>query len=285
MAIRYGFHMSISGSISNAAMHAGEKGYGAFQIFTANARSWKANHIDESEGKRFFKYSKEFDSTPFAHAPYLCNPASPKQDVWEKSIELLISNMENCKALGIKSIVVHMGSNVGSGREAGIERIIEFSKKAMHAVESVRILFENSSGDTNSMGSSFNEMAEIIAGTKSKNVGICIDTCHAFAAGYDMCTENGVRRMFEEIESSMGIDRIGLIHLNDAKFDLGSGLDRHWHIGKGFIGETGFINLFKSGYLDGKCLIMETPENREGDDSSNERELLKVMQLSGYKNV
>ena len=152
MAIRYGFHMSISGSISNAAMHAGEKGYGAFQIFTANARSWKANHIDESEGKKFFEYSKKFDSIPFAHAPYPCNPASPKQDVWEKSIDLLISNMENCKALGIKSIVVHMGSNVGSGREAGIERIIEFSKKAMHAVESVRILFENSSGYTNSMG-------------------------------------------------------------------------------------------------------------------------------------
>ncbi|MCL5093309.1 MAG: deoxyribonuclease IV [Candidatus Marsarchaeota archaeon] len=285
MAIRYGFHMSISGSISNAALHAGEKGYGAFQIFTANARSWKANRVDESEGKKFFKYSKKFDSIPFAHAPYLCNPASPKQDTWEKSIELLIGNMENCKALGIQSIVVHMGSHVGSGREAGIERITEFSKRVMRAAGSVRILFENSSGYTNSLGSSFNEMAEIMSAANSKNIGICIDTCHAFAAGYDMRTENGVKSMFEEIERSMGLDKIGLIHLNDAKFDLGSGLDRHWHIGRGFIGEHGFVNLFKSGYLNDKCLIMETPENGEGDDSSNERELLKIMQLAGYKDV
>ncbi len=277
--------MSIAGSVSKSAMDAGEKGYGTFQIFTANARSWKSVTVDKSEGEKFFKYSKKYDSIPFAHAPYICNPSSPKQDVWDKSMELLIRNMENCKILGIKSIVVHMGSNVGSGRGSGIERIIEFSKRVMQATGSIRMLFENSSGYTNSMGSSFKEIAEIIDGISSRNIGVCLDTCHAFAAGYDMRTEAGIKKVFGEIESGIGMDKIGLIHLNDAKFALGSGLDRHWHIGKGFIGKEGFVRLFKSGYLDGKCLIMETPENSEGDDNSNEHELLRIMRSAGYKDI
>ena len=275
--IRFGFHMSIAGAISNAARTAGESGYGAFQLFTASSRSWKQKQVGKADATEFVRYLKDYDTEPFAHIPYLCNFASANPEVLAKSREMLITNMRNCSELSIGNLVIHMGSHLGKGAEYGLGSITESLGMAFDAVHGVRILLENTSGYTNSIGSTFTEISKVTDEFEAGKVGICLDTCHAFAAGYDLRNADGIGAMVKELDTKIGLDRLGLVHLNDAKFDIGSKLDRHWHIGKGFIGESGFAAFFENEAFRKGSFVMETPVNAQGGDESNIRTLSRIL--------
>ncbi len=275
--IRFGFHLSIAGGVSNSAMEACSKHYGAFQLFTASSRSWEQKPIGKGDAETFRDYVAECGTEPYAHIPYLCNPASSNLPVLRKSRSMLVKNLENCAMLVVKSLVIHLGSHLGKGTDYGIATAVESIGRALDSVGGVGILLENTSGYTNSIGSKFGEIAEIIDGVGSRRLGLCLDTCHAFAAGYELRTPEGISSMVKEIESGIGLDRLGLVHLNDAKFEKGSRLDRHWHIGKGFIGEKGFEALFSNEAFRHGSFVMETPINAQGGEASNTKALLKIL--------
>ncbi len=275
--------MSIAGAVANAAKAAGESGYGAFQLFTASSRSWEQKPVAKDDASEFRAYAKRYDAVPFAHIPYLCNLASANSEVLVKSMELLVSNMRNCRELGISDLVIHMGSHLGRGAEYGIESSTESRDKAFDVVKGVRILLENTSGYKNSIGSTFSEISKVTDAFGRDRVGVCLDTCHAFAAGYELRTADGIESMVRELDSKVGLRRLGLVHLNDAKFDIGSKLDRHWHMGKGFIGEKGFTALFENKAFRQGCFVLETPINELGDEGSNARALSRILKKAGLE--
>ena len=275
--IKLGFHMSIAGSVANAPRAAAEMGCGDFQIFTSSSRAWANAKIPEKDRLEFIALDKKNSLTPFAHIPYLCNIASTNPAVYEKSKMMLVDNIRNCMSLEIRSLVIHLGSHLGKGIEYGIENVCNALSEALDNTSRVEILLENTSGYKNSVGSRFEEIGDIIGRIGSDRIGVCFDTCHAFAAGYDLRTKSGVDNVEREFVSHIGQKRLKLIHLNDAKFPLSSGLDRHWHIGKGHIGRNGFISLFENRLFNHGFFVLETPVSNEGDGESDMAEIKGII--------
>ncbi len=267
--IRLGFHLSIAGGVFNAPLLSEKEHYGTFQIFASNPRGWDHHEVPKDDAEKFKEIAKRADTIPYAHTPYLCNPSSPSKIMLKKSFDMLVANMASCNRLGISGLVVHIGSHLGVGLDLGIKTVSDTVSMALDKEPSVRILLENSAGYNNSVGSKFEEIGNIIDSIGSKRVGVCLDTCHTFAAGYDLRTKDAVDKTCGDFEDNIGFDRLGLVHLNDAKFELGSGLDRHWHIGKGNIGLQGFTELFRNRHFHDMCFIMETPITPEGNEKTN----------------
>lgn len=274
--IRLGFHLSVFGGVHNSALTAEKHHYGTFQIFASNPRAWEHHKISDDDAQIFNDILKRSGAVPFAHAPYLCNPSSSSAEVIKKSLKMLIGNMQSCAQLGINGLVVHMGSHLGRGEEYGRNRLIDVLGNAIDAVPNVRILLENSAGYRNSVGSKFSEIGKVLDEFDQSNVGVCLDTCHAFAAGYDLRTKESIDKVCKEFDDNIGFRRLHLVHLNDAKYDLGSGLDRHWHIGKGNIGMDGFTELFKNKNFHDMCFVMETPINQDGNGVTNMKAARKL---------
>ncbi len=277
--MRIGFHVSIGGSIDKAVSRAVERGYTTFQIFTSNPRQWKPKELTSEETKAFVEKVKNNDVKPiFAHMPYLPNLASPKDIVYAKSCETLISELERCSRLKIPYLVTHLGSHLGSGMQNGFERINKAINRAFEVVnEDVMLLLENTAGTRNSMGGSFEDIWYIIEGLSYPEcVGICFDTSHAFAAGYDLRTQESVEEIIGKFDEIIGFKNLKLVHLNDSKGDLNSRIDRHEHIGLGKIGEEGFRNVLRS-RLGQLPLILETPKDTRRTDLKN---LEKVRELA-----
>ncbi len=267
--IRLGFHTSIAGSVVNAAKIAKDCHYTAFQMFVSSSRSWKHSEIDEKTAEEFRELVKSADLAANAHIPYLCNPSSTNPEMHKKSVEMLENNMQNCSLLGVKYLVIHIGSHLGKGLDRGIENACAAIRSGLDAAEDVEILLENTAGYNHSVGSRFEEIGLIIDKAGSPRVGVCLDTCHAFAAGYDIRTPEAVEDTVKKFDSAIGIGKLKLVHLNDSRFELGSGLDRHWHLGKGFIGKKGFVSLFGNRHFANGTYIMETPVNGDGNEVSN----------------
>jgi deoxyribonuclease-4 len=270
--INAGCHVSIAKSIDLAVRRAAERGCTTFQIFTSNPRGWKAREIKEEEAEKFIENIKKSGIyPPIAHMPYLPNPASPKEEVRQKSEEAMIREVLRCRMLKIPYLVTHLGSHLGAGREDAIERFTECIDLATEEAEGeVMLLLENTAGTKNSMGGDIEDIAEIIGRLNDKSgVGICIDTCHAFAAGYDITTEEGLSSFLELINSEIGPEKLKVIHLNDCKGTLGSHLDRHEHIGLGNIGDDAFRRIVNNPKLRDIPFILETPVNEERGDAEN----------------
>jgi deoxyribonuclease-4 len=265
----------------HAPEEAKSKNYLAFQLFASSPRTWARTEIPTSDSGKFRELSKGIST--FAHIPYLCNPSSSNPDVYAKSLVVLKDNMANCSQLGVKNVVIHLGSHLGSGVEYGKQRTTELIKKALLGVKDVGILLENSSGQKNCVGDKIPDIGDIIKRIDSERVGLCLDTCHAFAAGYDIRLPEGTKTLAEEVKEHIGAERLGLIHLNDAKFELGSGLDRHYHLGKGNIGEDGFRTFFSDRLFQEGNFVMETPEDDVANDSENMKELQKILKSCGLK--
>jgi len=199
--------------------------------------------------------------------PYLPNLASTREKVYALSVASLMAELKRCETLGIPFLVTHLGSHLGMGKALGAKRIIEAINSVFSKVENnVMLLLENTAGTQNSMGSSFEDIRRIIDGVEDwRRVGTCFDTCHAFAAGYDLREERDVNRVIERLDNVLGWETLRLVHLNDSKGGFRSGIDRHEHIGLGKIGEQGFKNILQS-ELRNLPLIMETPiDSRRGD--------------------
>lgn len=279
--IRAGFHLSVAGGMFNSAVEAQRMGYLSFQIFASSPRTWETTKIPNLDAQKFKDSLKGAHSV--AHIPYLCNPSTANPDVYVKSKAMLLGNLSNCKQLGVPNVVIHLGSHLGKGVEYGKTHTAALIGSVLDQVDGVNILLENSSGQKNCVGDRMADIGDIIKLINSKRVGLCLDTCHAFAAGYDIRTEEGVSVLADEVIKHIGKDRLGLIHLNDAKFDLGSGLDRHWHIGKGKIGVEGFKAFFSNPLFREGDLVMETPEDEVSNDVKNMAELQTILKACGLK--
>lgn len=271
--MQIGCHVSISGSIDRAVDNAVERECTAFQIFTRNPRGWHAKDLTEQNITDFqekLRNSKIDRMATCAHMPYLPNLATPKDDGFEKSVKTLISEVERCGHLGIPYLVTHLGSHLGTGEEDGIKRLVKGLTKAGQTKNDVMILLENTAGQKNSVGADFDQLAEIYNQLKpSKKFGICFDTCHAFVSGYDLRTDKVVKETFAKFDEAVGIENLKILHLNDAKGDLGCNLDRHYHIGLGNIGEKGMSAVIKTANKEKIPIILETPIDDTRDDFEN----------------
>ncbi|HEU5488043.1 MAG TPA: deoxyribonuclease IV, partial [Candidatus Nitrosotalea sp.] len=214
-----------------------------------------------------------------AHMPYLPNLSSPEDDPFARSLDSLIDEAKRCSKLGIPYLVAHLGSHKGKGDEKGIEMLVKaFTKAAKDTSDDVTILLENTAGQKNSVGSDLDQLGSILSQLKpAKRFGICFDTCHGFAAGYDMSTEKGAAATLEKLDKAIGFEHLKILHLNDSKGELGSNLDRHEHIGLGHIGEKGLGYIIKAINRKKIPIILETPIDERRDDVGN---LKKVKALA-----
>lgn len=254
--LRIGYHVSVAQSIDLAFDRAAEMGCTAMQVFVSNPRGWEIKKIPDEQVKRFVQKSETFDIDPVvAHMPYLPNLSSTNVATYKKSVDSLDKTISICSELGIKYLVTHLGSHLGKGRDEGVKNVIAAINQA-EGLSKVRLLLENTAGATNNVGSKMDELVEIFDGVSGK-VGFCLDTCHLYAAGYDITKEETVG----QIEKELGLKNVYLFHLNDVKFELGSHKDRHENIGKGFIGTSGFKKFLSYKGIKEKPMILETPEN------------------------
>ena len=271
--MQVGCHVSASGSIDKAVDNAVERNCTAFQIFTRSPRSWHAKELTKDVIDAFkskLKNSKIDRFAICAHMPYLPNLATPKEDAFEKSVNTLISEVERCAQLGIPYLVTHLGSHLGTGEEAGIKRLVDGLTKAGQTKNDVMILLENTAGQKNSVGSDFQQLGEIFKQLKpGKKFGVCLDTCHAFVAGYDLRTKEKVKETFKEFDKHVGVENLKILHLNDARGELGCNLDRHYHLGLGGIGEEGITSVVKFANKKKIPIILETPIDDDRDDFEN----------------
>lgn len=266
--VRAGVHVSIAGSLDLAVGRAKERGCNCFQIFTKNPRGWMAKEISIEEAGRFREAVSASSLSPiFAHMSYLPNLASEKPEIYQKSVDALVIELYRCSILNIPYLVTHLG-HTGDDPGSGRERVISALLSAFDRDTSgVTLLLENTAGERNSVGSTLEEIREVLDGVGDrKRAGVCFDTCHAFAAGYELRTNEDVSALAEQINDLIGVSAIALIHLNDAKGDLGSGLDRHEHIGCGSIGEEGISAFLRHPDFLQIPFICETPvDDRRGD--------------------
>ena len=278
--VRVGLHVSISGTIDQAIDRARELQCDTFQIFTRNPRGWKFRRLDREEVSEFKRKNEPDSMTPVvAHMPYLPNLSSPKKSIYNRSVKSLSAELDRCGILGVNFLVTHLGSHMGKGQDLGLKMITDAINQAISENSNeVTLLLENTAGTKNSMGSSFEDLRRILGLVKERRrVGVCFDTAHAYAAGYDLHSPRGIDETLTKFDSVLGLATLKVVHLNDSKYGLGSGRDRHEHIGMGYIGEKGFRTLLKHESVRNLPFIMETPIDERRDEAGN---MQKVRELS-----
>lgn len=280
---RVGVHTSIAGGLSLSVERAVSLGCSTMQIFSHNPRQWKESALPESEVQRFRSLREELDISPvFIHASYLINLASPSQTVLHKSIRLLAYELSNADRLGVEYVILHTGSARGEdakkSRKRAAKAICQSAKKSKG---NAKILLENTAGERGDITSSMEALAHIIETCRSERIGgICLDTCHAFASGYDLTSRNAFTKLIAEIDRYVGLERLKLIHVNDSKRPLGSGVDRHEHIGRGYIGMNGMRTILSDRRISKIPLVLETPKRNENDDRRNLKKILALLSHS-----
>ena len=279
MSLKLGVHVSIGGGIQNSITNATNIGCTSFQIFSRNPRQWKAKVLEQKEASLFKEnlIQSSIDSRAVVvHMPYLPNLAAPSSEMYEKSVSTLSEEITRCNLLEIPYLVIHLGSHLGKGEKNGTSQLVNACQRSFQIYEekgfsknNVKLLLENSAGQKNSIGSKVEDLEQILELLGTSEYGICLDTCHLFAAGYDLAADKGIYNLLDLVDDCIGIKRLKLIHLNDSKGDLGSRLDRHYHIGMGKIGENGFKTLINDNRIKNLPLIMETPIDSLRGDKEN----------------
>ena len=273
-----GAHMSIKGGVHKAIERAESIGCTALQIFTANARGWASRPIDDTVAGKFREMAADFGpDNILSHDSYLINLASPKPDILKKSIKAFGEEIRRCDQLGIRYLVMHPGSALDSLKEKALELISEsFDKIFQNNQKSkVTVLIEITAGQGSALGSSFEEIASIFEQVEQpERFGVCFDTCHAFAAGYDISNKKGWSKTFSDFDRVIGLENLKAFHVNDCKKELGSRVDRHDHIGKGKIGLEGFRLLMNDPRFKNLPMTLETPK---GEDMAEDVVNLKTL--------
>jgi len=238
-----GTHVSISGGYLNAVTEAKRLGIDAMQIFTKNQRFWQEKTVSEEDGRAFREAcTGNGIKQVFSHSIYLISMGSEDESIAEKSMYALAMELERCKTLGLTHTVLHPGTTGNLPLKAAVKRIGDRIKKVLSATKGnpAKILLENTAGQGTSIGGNLGNIAALLDHIRSPRVGLCVDTCHAFAAGYDIRNPKGIKAFFKQIGEEIGLERLLCFHLNDSKGGLGSKLDRHAHIGEGLLGPEPF---------------------------------------------
>jgi deoxyribonuclease-4 len=281
-----GAHMSIAGGLHLALERGHALGCFAVQIFVKNQRQWAAPPLHDEDVRAFraVRRSSRVRSV-FAHASYLINLASPDPAAWQRAVSFFTDELERAEALGLACVAIHPGSHLGTGAEAGIDRVARAVAEVLRRTRGyrVRVALENTAGAGGSVGRTFGELGALVKRLGgARRVGVCLDTCHLFAAGYDIRTPAGYDAAMAECAREVGIARVLAFHLNDARAPLGSGLDRHEHIGRGYLGLPAFRLLLNDPRFTDVPKVLETPKDPEpAADLRNLATLRRLRRVSG----
>jgi len=282
--VRLGFHVSIAQGFSRVIEKAHKTTCDTIQLFSRNPRGWNHRELNDNEVAEFkIKLSSSRISPCFLHLPYLPNFAAADEALYSKSVNSLCEDLRRAEILGIPFLIVHVGSRVKSSETEAIAKVIRAINESHQRVSNqVMILLENTAGQGTVLGSRFSQLKDILSGIDTQErIGICLDTAHAFQAGYDLSTRKGLDETLQECERLIGLKKLHLLHLNDSKVPLGSHSDRHWHIGKGYIGLKGFGNIINHPLLTHLPGIMETPRKSVKDDIRNMRVMRSLIKKEG----
>lgn len=275
---KLGAHMSIAGGVGNALLDGKKVDCDAIQIFTKSSRQWAAKPYSKDEIDQFAENRKQTGiQTIIAHDSYLLNLGSPDAGLLKRSVAAFIDEMERCETLGVTNLIAHPGSHVGAGEAKGIKTIARSLDEIHKACPGygVKITLEITAGQGSNLGYRFEQIGAIIDATEQGEcLRVCFDTEHAFAAGYDIRTKEGYERTFAEFNDAIGLDRLAAFHLNDSKKEFNSRVDRHEHIGKGFIGVNAFRLLMNDKRFRGLPMCLETPK---GPNLKEDRENLSLL--------
>jgi deoxyribonuclease-4 len=259
--------MSIAGGLSLALERGHAIGCGAVQIFLKNQRQWAARPLAAEDVRAFHAARRRTRMRyVFAHASYLINLAAPGDAPWRQAVDVFTDELDRAETLGLSCVVIHPGSHLGAGRERGVGRVIAAVDEATRRTPGyrVRIALENTAGAGNLIGNTLSELGQVLArAARPERLGVCIDTCHLFAAGHDLRVEDGWQRVVDDLAAHVGLRRVLAFHLNDARADLGSGLDRHEHIGDGFLGLPPFRRLLNDPRFARIPKVIETAKDPE----------------------
>ena len=276
--MRFGAHMSIASGVDKAFDRAEKAGCDSLQIFTKNSNQWNAKPLEDETIEAWKRREQETGIWPVvAHDSYLINLASPDDDLWEKSINAFRIELERCQQLGIRYLVTHPGSHMGTGEQVGLARVSEALNRLHDNLPNLDVLtlLETTAGQGTNLGASFDHLAWITQGVEDRSrVGYCLDTCHIFAAGYEVRTSEGYAATMDAFDEILGLDRLFAIHLNDSKNDLGTRKDRHEHIGQGYIGLDGFRNFVNDSRFSETPGLLET---KKGEDLAEDIENLATL--------
>jgi deoxyribonuclease-4 len=277
---RIGVHTSIAGGLHLSLERAKALGCNTLQIFSHNPRGWTVKPISEEDASKFKSLKVQLNISPvYIHTSYLINMASRDNKLRRKSIGMLVVEMNRADAIAADYVVLHTGSSSGDDKTISRRRAIDTLNEVVHMGQwRAGLLIENTAGERGDISSTIKDLSEIMTGIKDSLLsGLCIDTCHAFAAGYDLRCYKGIRIILDEIKKYIGLDKVKLIHLNDSKGDIGSGIDRHEHIGIGKIGSNGLRQFINIPSLKDIPLILETPKKIESDDLRNLRKVKRML--------
>lgn len=276
--------MPIAGGVENAPLAGASAGCAAMQIFTKNSNQWRAKR-PAAENIAAYRANLAQSGVAFvaAHDSYLINMGSPDAAMREKSLAAFIDEIERAAELGIGHLVFHPGSHMGAGEEAGLAFVAECMDEAIKKTPrcpGVTLTIETTAGQGTNLGWRFEHLARIIGAVKGKDrLAVCFDTCHVFAAGYDLRTPEGYKDTFKEFDRLVGIGRLAMFHVNDSKKDLGSRVDRHEHIGKGFLGVEPFRLLVNDRRFLKIPMVLETPKGKDlAEDRENLARLRSLIQ-------
>jgi deoxyribonuclease-4 len=276
--VRLGAHESIAGGIYKAFDRAASVGCDTLQIFVKPNRAWAAPPLGDEDVQRFRLRAAATGIGPVvAHTSYLLNLASPRDDLWQRSIDTLVLELDRCHRLGVPWLVLHPGAHVGSGEEAGLARMARGLGEVHRRTEDLdaQVLLETTAGMGTKLGYRFEHLAWLRDETPGgERMGVCLDTCHVFAAGYELRTAEGYASTMEAFDAVIGLEHLKAVHLNDCKAELGGQKDRHDHIGKGHIGLAGFRHVVNDPRLAHLPGLLETPKS---DDLHEDRENLAVL--------
>ncbi|MGH7371417.1 MAG: deoxyribonuclease IV [Candidatus Methylomirabilales bacterium] len=276
--------MSIAGGVDKAFLRGEEVGCDAMQIFTKNNNQWRAAPLTEREIKAYKTNRQRTGIDPIlAHHSYLINLASPDKDLHRKSLEALRIEVARAAVLEIPYLIIHPGAHLESGEAEGITRVVEALDRVLEDPQASRVMIclETTAGQGSSLGYRFEHLAAIRGGvTRRERVGICVDTCHIFAAGYEIRDQRAYEDTMRQLNGVVGLDHVTCIHLNDSQRDLGSRVDRHAHIGRGQIGLEGFRLLINDPRLQHIPMILETPKG-EDPVAADRRNLAVLRSLVG----
>ena len=277
--MRLGAHMSAAGGLYKAFARGEEAGCESMLVFTKSNRQWKAKPITEQDVQKYKEAAAEYDHIyPVAvHASYLINIASPDEVLWEKSYQALKEEVERAAAFELPLLTFHPGSFMKGDEQSGMDKIARGLKRLLsetaESAPNLTVCLETMAGQGTHIGRTFEQLAYILAEVgEQQRLAVCFDTCHVFAAGYDIRTPETYAETMASFDRAIGLDRIRCFHLNDSKHELGSHKDRHEHIGQGFIGADGFANFVNDPRWANHPAHLETPKT-EKDDEGNEVEM------------
>ncbi len=270
--MRIGVHVSIAGHIYESLDRAHTLGCNTMQIFSRNPRGWQISKIPEADVKEFSRLKIKYDINPVVvHIPYLINLATPDDKLYKKSIEAYIEDVKRADILGAEYFVTHLGSHVGSGEDNGIERFSNALNEIIRRAKlKTMILLENTAGWGDGIGYRFEHLKRIIESqAHPADIGVCLDTAHTFAAGYNIREKAGLEETLKSFDKLLGLERIKVVHFNDSLSEFDSHVDRHQHIGKGRIGLAAMGRIISHPKLKNAAFIMETPKESDKDDKRN----------------